>query len=228
MGLAVTLYRHRLALLALLALGALFIMFTRSPAGTEPSSYDKFKAPSYNRDDIRWIRNRQRQRPTTRPQRPPTQTKEAARPPARPAPSTPPRPADVPPKQVEPKLVESKLAEGDDGAEPEQSKVEQKLRELIKRSRVMVFSKTYCPYSRKAKALLAQYRSERGLEYSVLEVDMEADPAETKQALGRISARFTFPNVFVDGQSIGGSDELSQMHANGELAALFADKQLIV
>ncbi|KAJ2780820.1 hypothetical protein H4R18_003236 [Coemansia javaensis] len=114
-------------------------------------------------------------------------------------------------------------AAGDAG----RSLAEQKVRRFIGRSRVMVFSKTYCPYSRRAKELLAQYRSERGLQFDVLEADLEADPAAVKAALAAISGQSTFPNVFVDGLSVGGSDDLARMHASGELAALFLERRLI-
>ncbi|KAI9504633.1 thioredoxin-like protein [Coemansia spiralis] len=111
---------------------------------------------------------------------------------------------------------------------PQQSSAEVKIRQLIKKNRVMVFSKTYCPYSSRAKRLLSKYRNERGLDFSVLEADRESDPNAVKEALGRISAQFTFPNIFIDGQSIGGSDDLVQKHQNGELAALLRERGLIV
>ncbi|KAJ2295752.1 hypothetical protein IW139_003698 [Coemansia sp. RSA 353] len=92
----------------------------------------------------------------------------------------------------------------------------------------MVFSKTFCPYSRNTKQLLSQYRNDRGLEYEVLEADLEFDPIEVKEVLGKISGHFTFPNIFIDGQSIGGNDELRELHTSGELVALFGDKHLII
>ncbi|KAJ2798462.1 hypothetical protein H4R21_003923 [Coemansia helicoidea] len=117
---------------------------------------------------------------------------------------------------------------GEDGAAGGQTPTERRLRLLIGRNRVMVFSKTYCPYSQRAKRLLEQYRADRGLEFSVLEADQDENPLAVKSALARISARSTFPNVFVDGRSIGGSDDLAQLHESGELAALLHDRGLIV
>ncbi|KAJ2685449.1 hypothetical protein IWW39_004251, partial [Coemansia spiralis] len=110
----------------------------------------------------------------------------------------------------------------------EPSAAEQKVRQLIQRNRVMVFSKTYCPYSSKAKRLLAKLKEQRGLFYTVLEVDTEKDPVEIKAALGKVSGRQTFPNIFVDGQSIGGSDDLQAKHASGELTELLKKAGLIV
>ncbi|KAJ2162315.1 hypothetical protein GGF46_000806 [Coemansia sp. RSA 552] len=222
MSLAVTLYRHRLTLLVLLALGALFMLFTRSPGDVDlrasavqqdtapraPAEQDGDKPPV-----LLQTTEQANERPpallqTTEPvkERPPAllQTTEPVRA-AKPEPEPEPEPAVV-----------------------EETAAEKRMRQLIKRSRVMVFSKTYCPYSRRAKLLLTKYRNERGLDYSVLEVDLEASPAEIKEALGRISERFTFPNIFVDGQSVGGFDELNQLHDSGDLAELLGARGLIV
>lgn len=108
-----------------------------------------------------------------------------------------------------------------------QNPAEKKVRALIKKNRVMVFSKTYCPYSRQAKRLLNRYKDDNGLTFTVIEVDKEPDPAEVKEALGKISGRFTFPNVFIDGESIGGFDDLQEQHANGELVQLLKKKNLV-
>ncbi|KAJ2499001.1 hypothetical protein GGH96_003860 [Coemansia sp. RSA 1972] len=228
MSLSVTLYRHRLTLLALFALGALFMLFTRTPTTTAPSS--SFKAPKYDENDIRWIQNRQRYAPPA-PKQPkqPKQPKKPEQPRQRNVPAQTPISSTHPvptPEVVLPKKTDRPEPPKDNNAE--QSDVEKKIRQLIKRNRVMVFSKTFCPYSRNTKQLLSQYRNDRGLEYEVLEADLESDPFKVKTVLGKISARFTFPNIFIDGQSIGGNDELRELHTSGELVALLGDKQLII
>ncbi|KAJ2455031.1 hypothetical protein EV183_001135 [Coemansia sp. RSA 2336] len=212
MSLEVTLYRNRLALLALLCMGALFMLVTYLPASKKPQ-IDKLKPMNYDYDDIRWMPNgqRRRQRPTSKPSPPQAPAR-------RPTPSS-----SV--KQAAP--TQQTNVEKDTVVRAEQKAVEEKIYQLIKRNRVMVFSKTYCPYSREAKSLLSQYQKDHGLAFDVLEADLEANPLEVKAALGKISSRFTFPNIFVDGQSIGGGDELRQLHANGELIALFKEKNLL-
>ncbi|KAJ2229045.1 hypothetical protein H4R99_008291 [Coemansia sp. RSA 1722] len=139
------------------------------------------------------------------------------------------RPVDVqakaPAKQTP--LVDAQQRKGEEKpAGP--SEAETKVRQLIKKHRVMVFSKTYCPYSQRAKHLLSQYHDTRGLEYTVLEADLEQDPAAIKAALGAVSGQLTFPNIFVDGRSLGGSDDLAGLHKRGELAQLLRDKSLIL
>ncbi|KAJ2359419.1 hypothetical protein IWW50_001478 [Coemansia erecta] len=232
MSLAVILYRHRLTLLALFALGALFMLFTHAPATTGPSN-SNFKAPKFDENDIRWVQqNRQRQRYPPPVPNQPEQRKEPAQPPKQPNPasSTQPAPAPAPvlPADLPKQKVEQEAAQEDSHPPAEQSDVEKKVRQLIKRNRVMVFSKTYCPYSRNTKILLSKYHDDRGLEFSVLEADLEADPYEVKEVLGKLSGHFTFPNIFVDGQSIGGNEELRLMHASGELVSMLGDKKLIV
>ncbi|PIA18742.1 thioredoxin-like protein [Coemansia reversa NRRL 1564] len=192
MSLGVTLYRHRLVLLALLAVGALFMLFTRpAPADesdsvvspvkerVEPMHDNLLQSPLTSAGDIRKDNS----------------------------------------EQTKTRGYSSNVV---------QTAAERKVRNLIGRHRVMVFSKSYCPYSKNAKDLLSQYHNELGLEFGVLEADLEAEPMEVKAALGRVSARLTFPNIFVDGYSIGGSDELSMMHEKGDLALMLQQKRLIV
>ncbi|ORX64641.1 thioredoxin-like protein, partial [Linderina pennispora] len=83
---------------------------------------------------------------------------------------------------------------------------------------LVMFSKTTCPEARMAKAVLEKYRQQHGLtDYFVA---LESDITAVKAALLSVSGRNTFPNIFVDGKSIGGSDELYDQHAKGELEEL--------
>jgi len=84
---------------------------------------------------------------------------------------------------------------------------------------VIVFSKTTCPYSKKAKELLSS------LDLSpvpkVVEVDRRGDTEQLKAILTRLTGRATFPNIFLNGQSLGGSDELHALMDEGSLVRLF-------
>lgn len=44
-----------------------------------------------------------------------------------------------------------------------------------------------------------------------------------KVVLQRLTGHGTFPNVFIEGQSIGGFDDLKHLFDNGELVPLLAD-----
>ncbi|QKE50167.1 YqaJ viral recombinase [Faustovirus] len=69
--------------------------------------------------------------------------------------------------------------------------------------KIVIFSASYCPWCRRAKDLL----NARGAKYVVVELD---DPknAAIKPVLAEMTARKTIPNIFIDGQNIGGYDDL--------------------
>ncbi|KAH7339797.1 thioredoxin-like protein [Rhizoctonia solani] len=85
---------------------------------------------------------------------------------------------------------------------------------------VVVFSKTYCPYSKRAKNLLSSLNL-KPAPY-VIEVDLRSDSDTVKALLMRLTGHGTFPNVLVRRKSIGGSDDLAQLHESGELVPLLA------
>ncbi|KAI9315695.1 hypothetical protein BX666DRAFT_1860740 [Dichotomocladium elegans] len=87
----------------------------------------------------------------------------------------------------------------------------------LRNNPVVLYSKTYCPYCRHAKMILNKYCSDN---YTIIEVDLRRDAQEMKQALYEISGRHTFPNVFVDGKSIGGSDDLTKLDTSKQLQNL--------
>jgi len=75
---------------------------------------------------------------------------------------------------------------------------------------IEVYSKEWCPYCKKAKALLAS----KGLEFA--EIDITNDPAGTDRMIAR-SGRRTVPQIFIDGDAIGGYDDLAILNDTGEL-----------
>jgi len=86
---------------------------------------------------------------------------------------------------------------------------------------VIVFSKTYCPYSKKAKELLASY--DISPPAKIVEVDLREDNESLKIILQRLTNHGTFPNIFIAGRSIGGSDDLQRLHESNDLVSLLTD-----
>ena len=74
----------------------------------------------------------------------------------------------------------------------------------------MIYSKASCPYSAKAKALLES----KGLAYR--EIDITHDEAKQREMV-KHSHRRTVPQLFIDGESVGGYDDLADLNASGEL-----------
>jgi glutaredoxin 3 len=76
---------------------------------------------------------------------------------------------------------------------------------------VKVYTTTICPYCVRAKMLL----SKRGIAYE--EINVSNDTAQ-RDWLVKATGRKTVPQIFIAGESIGGSDELAAMDRSGELA----------
>ncbi|KAF9085889.1 hypothetical protein BGX23_009313 [Mortierella sp. AD031] len=115
----------------------------------------------------------------------------------------------------EPMMVGEEEGEaGKDAPESPMVALERRIQGLIDQNRVMVFSKTYCPYSAAAKKLLKTYTDDFGL----LEVNLEPKGEDIKQILTKIAhGHSTFPSIFFNGESIGGRDNLQALENKGEL-----------
>lgn len=79
--------------------------------------------------------------------------------------------------------------------------------------RIVVFSKTYCPYCVKAKKAFASI----GATPFVMELDERPDGDEIQRVLGGLTGGTSVPRVFVGGAFIGGGDDT---HAAAQSGAL--------
>ncbi|KAJ3205116.1 thioredoxin reductase [Entophlyctis luteolus] len=91
--------------------------------------------------------------------------------------------------------------------------------QAIASNKVMVFSKSYCPYCNKAKALLNRY----GVKFESYELDVRDDGAQIQAYLAKKTGQRTVPNIFINGTQIGGCDDLHRLDATKELQKLLAD-----
>ena len=76
--------------------------------------------------------------------------------------------------------------------------------------KVEIYTKSYCPFCRRAKELL-QLKNVDFIEY-----DVTSDPAK-EQEMRRRSGRSTVPEIFADGELLGGCDDLFDLEEKGEL-----------
>ncbi len=76
---------------------------------------------------------------------------------------------------------------------------------------ITVYSKDYCPYCVKAKALLKR----KGVAFS--EIDITYDEALQKEMVEKSGGRKTVPQIFIDGKSVGGCDDLYALDKAGQL-----------
>ena len=84
---------------------------------------------------------------------------------------------------------------------------------------VKMYSTATCPYCLRAKALLKQ----RGVE-TIDEIRVDEKPAE-REAMVRLTRRWTVPQIFIGDTHVGGCDELVALDRSGGLEPLLAGTQ---
>jgi len=87
---------------------------------------------------------------------------------------------------------------------------------LVKEHKVMVFSKSTCPFCSRAKDVL---RAE-GIDFQTLELDTlpPTEMEEMQQTFVQLTGARTVPRIFIEGECIGGCDDLSALRKSGKLA----------
>lgn len=81
---------------------------------------------------------------------------------------------------------------------------------------VEIYTKNFCPFCWRAKALLDQ----KGVEYKEIAVDWGG---EDKQVMvQRANGRTTVPQIFIGEKHIGGCDDLVALDRDGKLDMLLA------
>lgn len=82
--------------------------------------------------------------------------------------------------------------------------------------KIEIYTTLMCPYCYRAKRLL----DAKGVAYE--EIDVGMDPDRRAEMRQRAGGRGTVPQIFIDGQHIGGSDELYALERAGKLDSLLA------
>jgi glutaredoxin 3 len=78
-----------------------------------------------------------------------------------------------------------------------------------------MYTTDICPYCRNAKVLLQK----RGISYD--EINLARDP-DGRAELSHKTGMFTFPQIVIDGEPIGGFQELLAADRSGRLSELLA------
>lgn len=79
---------------------------------------------------------------------------------------------------------------------------------------VTVYSGPHCPYCTKAKALL----DKKKVVYA--DFNVKEDSAKLDEMMERSGGRKTIPQIFINGEHIGGCDDLYALDAAGKLDEL--------
>ena len=81
---------------------------------------------------------------------------------------------------------------------------------------VIIFSKTFCPFSKKAKRILVDSYKITPAPY-VVELDEHPMGDRLQKAIATMTGRRTVPNILISGRSIGGGDEVEALHLDGKI-----------
>jgi len=76
---------------------------------------------------------------------------------------------------------------------------------------VELYTTMYCPYCSRARALLQR----KGVAF--VDIDIAAEPARRGEMIRRAHGRRTVPQIFINGEHIGGCDDLVALERAGEL-----------
>ncbi|KXN73589.1 glutaredoxin 1 [Conidiobolus coronatus NRRL 28638] len=83
---------------------------------------------------------------------------------------------------------------------------------------LMIFSKSYCPYCKRAKAAADKL----GQAYRAIELDEVDDGAEIQDELEKKTGQRSVPNIFIKGTHVGGCDDFLSKIDNGTVQKLLA------
>jgi glutaredoxin 3 len=81
-------------------------------------------------------------------------------------------------------------------------------------SKVEIYSTLFCPFCTRAKRLLDQ----KGIEY--IDIDVIADHSKRADMVRRAGGRTSVPQIFINGDHIGGCEELYALERQGKLDGL--------
>jgi len=85
-------------------------------------------------------------------------------------------------------------------------------------TKVLAYTVDYCPYCKKAKALLR----EKGVDFQ--DVDITANEEAMRKKIAEIAGgRTTVPQIFINGVHIGGYTDLKELNDSGKLDEMLAD-----
>ncbi|KAI6904780.1 hypothetical protein KC318_g6271 [Hortaea werneckii] len=94
--------------------------------------------------------------------------------------------------------------------------VETELNDILKKGPIIIFSKSFCPFSKKAKHILLDMYNITPAPY-VVELDQHELGPGLQATLQKSTGRRTVPNVLINGKSIGGGDDIAALHQEGKL-----------
>ncbi|RDX51987.1 glutaredoxin [Lentinus brumalis] len=88
----------------------------------------------------------------------------------------------------------------------------------ISENKIAIFSKSYCPYCKRAKSLLTSKFPD--VQTKILELDELDEGSAIQDYLAEKTGQRTVPNIFINQKHIGGCDSVVSLDSQGKLASL--------
>jgi glutaredoxin 3 len=95
---------------------------------------------------------------------------------------------------------------------------------LIQENKVILFSKTYCPFSKGVKKILTPYQIKS---MKVVELDLRKDGRTVQEELKKITKIHTVPQLFVDNKFVGNFDMVSKLQKEDKMRTILEKAQAI-
>ena len=81
---------------------------------------------------------------------------------------------------------------------------------------IEIYTSPFCGYCHRAKSLLGSKNAD------FKEIDVMMNSALKSEMVERAGGRTSVPQIFINGEHIGGSDDLAKLESEGQLDALLA------
>ena len=87
--------------------------------------------------------------------------------------------------------------------------LEAEIKATVESNKVVVYSKSYCPFAGQTKTLL----SSNGIDAKIFELDQMGNGADIQNTLKSMTGQSTVPNVWIAGKHIGGNSDIQALGA---------------
>jgi len=104
------------------------------------------------------------------------------------------------------------------GSSSVDKQVMDQVEQVIQTNNVVIFSKSYCPYCDRTKALFRSKFSDANAH--IIELDQVKGGSKMQAALQKKTGQRTVPSVFISGVHVGGNDDTYEAYHSGRLQKL--------
>jgi len=105
---------------------------------------------------------------------------------------------------------------------PAMASAKELVEKAIDENFIAFFSKSTCGYCRRAKGVIRDLNIGEGKTVKIYELDQREDGNDIQDYLYKKTGQRTVPNIFINKEHIGGSEDLADAKASGRLSKLVA------